>query len=296
MFLQRGGVIFCEITGTRQYSLDLPQGGLELPCKLKFSAAAKEITKIRKLLTQVTPASPAELTSLEVKSACDSVSKPAMSATIPSATVMKDNMLVIPEPEGDTISDTEPATKKPRTADNSAETVWLKLGNILTWYDKEVISDNKELSDHHINYCQHLLSKQFPLIGGLVLTLLQNKPLKQKIVCGLQIIHRSERNHWIVASRIDSCHSPVKIYDSLYKSIHEGTITVVQNMFKKVGKFKIEIADMQEQEGSTDCGVFAIAVATSLLYGVSPSYNQDKMRDHLLCCLGSGSLSVFPSQ
>lgn len=107
--------------------MDLPQGGLDLPCKLKFSAPAKEITKIRKLLTQVTSASPAELTSLEVKSACDSVSKPAMSAAIPSATVMKDNMLVIPEPEGDTISDTEPATKKPRTADNSAKTVWGRI-------------------------------------------------------------------------------------------------------------------------------------------------------------------------
>lgn len=163
----------------------------------------------------------------------------------------------------------------------------------MTWYDKEVISNNEELNDHHINYCQCLLSKQFPLIGGLVLTLLQNKPLKQKLFVDYKLFIAK---HWIVASRIDSCHSPVKIYDSLYKSIHEGTIMVVQNMFKKVGKFKIEIADMQEQEGSTDCGVFAIAVATSLLYGVSPSYNQDKMRDHLLCCLDSGSLLVFPSQ
>ena len=41
IFLRRG-VIYCEITGTRQHSSDLPQGGLELPCKLKFSAASKE--------------------------------------------------------------------------------------------------------------------------------------------------------------------------------------------------------------------------------------------------------------
>ena len=106
--------------------------------------------------------------------------------------------------------------------------------NILTWYDKEVLSNGMELNDHNINNCQSLLKKQFPLIGELLLTLLQNKPIKQKIGCGLQIIHCNERNHWIVASRIDSCHSPIKIYDSLYKSIHKETITVVQNMFKKL--------------------------------------------------------------
>ena len=44
MFLQRGGEILGEVTGTRQYSSDLPQGELELPCKLKFSAASNEIT------------------------------------------------------------------------------------------------------------------------------------------------------------------------------------------------------------------------------------------------------------
>ena len=65
---------------------------------------------------------------------------------------------------------------------------------------------------------------------------------------------------------------------------------------KRLESLKFEIADMQVQKGSTDCGVFAIAVATSLLYGINPSYKQDKMRDHLLCCLDSGSLSVFPSQ
>jgi len=42
-FLRRGGVITCTVT---QYSNDLPQGGLEVPCCLKFSACSKEISKI----------------------------------------------------------------------------------------------------------------------------------------------------------------------------------------------------------------------------------------------------------
>ena len=36
LFLWRSGTIMCEVTGGRQYSADLEQGGLEVPCKLSF--------------------------------------------------------------------------------------------------------------------------------------------------------------------------------------------------------------------------------------------------------------------
>ena len=37
LFLRLGGTMNCEITdGHRQYSADLPQGGLEIPCKFVF--------------------------------------------------------------------------------------------------------------------------------------------------------------------------------------------------------------------------------------------------------------------
>ena len=54
-FLRRGGIITCTITGARQYSSDLPQGGLEIPCRLTFSASSKEISKIKKLLPLAPP-------------------------------------------------------------------------------------------------------------------------------------------------------------------------------------------------------------------------------------------------
>ena len=50
LFITRGGNITCEISGSRQYSADLPQGGLELPCRLIFSGSAKEISKLENLL------------------------------------------------------------------------------------------------------------------------------------------------------------------------------------------------------------------------------------------------------
>ena len=52
LFLWRGGSIACVITGTRRYSVDLPQGGLEISCKLLFTGKPQEINKLQKLLKQ----------------------------------------------------------------------------------------------------------------------------------------------------------------------------------------------------------------------------------------------------
>ena len=52
LFLRRGRDIHCTVTGRRQHSSDLPQGGLEIPCIIEFrhSAKPKEIAKLKKLL------------------------------------------------------------------------------------------------------------------------------------------------------------------------------------------------------------------------------------------------------
>ena len=49
LFLRRGGNIHCIISGERRYSRDLPQGGLEIPCRIIFSGEPKEIKKLIKL-------------------------------------------------------------------------------------------------------------------------------------------------------------------------------------------------------------------------------------------------------
>ena len=40
----------CKITGRRQHSKDLAQGGLEIPCTLTFEGGSKDITKVEKLI------------------------------------------------------------------------------------------------------------------------------------------------------------------------------------------------------------------------------------------------------
>lgn len=49
IFMRRGGSIVCVVSGGRRYSGDLPQGGLEIPCRLVFTAKAKEIKKLKRL-------------------------------------------------------------------------------------------------------------------------------------------------------------------------------------------------------------------------------------------------------
>ena len=51
VFIRRGGSITCVVYGPRRYSSDLPQGGLELLCKLLFHAPSLlESNKMKKLI------------------------------------------------------------------------------------------------------------------------------------------------------------------------------------------------------------------------------------------------------
>ena len=51
LFLRRDGTIQCKVTGSRQYSHDLPQGGLEIPCQLIFEGDSKYIHKVEKSMS-----------------------------------------------------------------------------------------------------------------------------------------------------------------------------------------------------------------------------------------------------
>ena len=54
LFLLRNGTIDCVVIGSRRYSADLPQGGLEVPCKLIFNGKHEEIKKLKRLFARKT--------------------------------------------------------------------------------------------------------------------------------------------------------------------------------------------------------------------------------------------------
>ena len=53
----------------------------------------------------------------------------------------------------------------------------------------------------------------------------------------------------------------------------------------------------QKQLGGADCGLFAIAFATTLAYGKQASrmrFVQEELRAHFVNCLNKGIMALFP--
>ena len=53
LFLRQRGSISCEVTGSRRRSIDLPQGGLELPCILTFSGPEELMDKLKMRIDEI---------------------------------------------------------------------------------------------------------------------------------------------------------------------------------------------------------------------------------------------------
>jgi len=51
LFMRHGGAIQCKVTGSRQYSRDISQGGLEIPCQLIFTGDPKYQQKVKKAMS-----------------------------------------------------------------------------------------------------------------------------------------------------------------------------------------------------------------------------------------------------
>ena len=276
LFLLKKGSITCQITGNRRYSVDLPQGGLEVPCNLTFVGLDRDIGKVVQLITAA-PTESSNITPTSKKDEQDSEEPPSKKSKV-------ENVLPV---NVDNVVDTSPSQE-----------VWLKCyGCFMIQSDKVILEGGGQLSDRHINYAQILLQKQFPLVQGLGNTLLQSRKPLQAIKQGLQILH-DRGNHWLVASNIGCPENTINLYDSAFSNVSDGTWKVIQNLFQATNSTAIKMVDMQKQTGGNDCGLFAIAVTVTLLHKCNVSntkFVQDKMRQHLCECFVNGTFTLFPS-
>ena len=71
-----------------------------------------------------------------------------------------------------------------------------------------------------------------------------------------------------MASNLQGSKCEIKVFDSLYTSVHKDTQKIILNLFETRGKTKLKVAEMSTQEGVNDCGVFAIAAATVVAFGL----------------------------
>ena len=149
----RSGSITCIITGTRRYSRDLVQGGLEVPCTLIFKGEPSKIEKVKGLLKE----NKSKIASSEVESNDNSKEdQPVAGNEVKDVEIISDQEF-------------HSSPKRQRT---DCESEWVCLGGMsLQVKDKDIIIQGEKLTDKHMNASQKLLKEQFTLIEGLCTTL-----------------------------------------------------------------------------------------------------------------------------
>ena len=172
-----------------------------------------------------------------------------------------------------------------------------------TNFDRQIenqIVKHQMLEDDTINLGQHILFKQFKCMDGLDLTNLPPSEFSSLQEYFVQILHALE-NHWITLYWLKDLNE-IRVFDSLNytkdKKYSKKTIKLFAKMINSTSsQFKVNVMPVQQQPNAIDCGLFAIAFATDLLYGNSPSnvsYEHEKMRQHLFICLQQDSFTLFP--
>ena len=113
----------------------------------------------------------------------------------------------------------------------------------------------------------------------------------------VQLLHTG-KDHWVCISSVGCPPGTVKLFDSLYCDIISQEVkNQVKDLLAESFQ-KLEYAPCQQQTGGSDCRVFAIAFATSLVLGSTPqdmTFDIAKMRPHLVACLTAGAITQFPS-
>ena len=93
-------------------------------------------------------------------------------------------------------------------------------------------------------------------------------------------------NHWITISTLKCPPAVVCVYDSLHYQLSPSMKKTVADLLQTKKEHNIiQYINTQVQEGGSDCGLFAIATATTLCHGEDPvdlEYDQSLMRSHLL--------------
>ena len=150
-----------------------------------------------------------------------------------------------------------------------------------------------------------MLANDFPYVGGLQAVWViasdgcESVGTPEEDFVQILNVHN---NHWITLSNISCPKDTITVYDSLYDDISPSYKSkllkqIVYMLFPKSKHVTLQWADVQKQRGLNDCGLFAIAIATSLCYGILPQgcvWMQEMMRGHLSTCFHQGSLTCFP--
>ena len=106
-------------------------------------------------------------------------------------------------------------------------------------------------------------------------------------------------SHWLCIV-VNTATCVVEVMDSASSKLNEITMLQIAKIVNtKKPSFKIVVLPVQQQQGSSDCGLFAISFTTAFCNGsnvksLTISFNQTKMRSHLLKCFQKRKIEPFP--
>ena len=168
----------------------------------------------------------------------------------------------------------------------------------LTQDDFEIILDpNGWLHSSIIQKAQVLLKKVNPLVEGFQKPTLG--PVRNfDVVSGefVQILHTG-RDHWVCISSIGCLAGQVNLYDSLYNDVILQEVVDQAKDLVARDLISLNYVPTQQQNNGSDCGVYAIAFATCLVFGIDlkyVSFDIVEMRPHLASCLHAEKIELFP--
>ena len=156
---------------------------------------------------------------------------------------------------------------------------WISIDKLmLTEKEKTAITNGQQLSDIHITAAQRLLKAQFSHLNGSVYQL--SKPLThyENVIQILNVNNPDNANidHWSVLSTVNCGNTLGKVtcsyYDSAYSTLPFNTDEVIAQLLTRSSNcfdIKVSIISIGKQTGCTDCGLYAVANATSLAHDTS---------------------------
>lgn len=165
--------------------------------------------------------------------------------------------------------------------------------------DITILRSSSWLTESLINAGMELLKTAYPHVKGFqncsLSDTLMFEPLKNDFI---QILN-CERKHWICVSTIDCANGKIKVYDSLRTgdiplTTQESISTLLHTTKKSVS---LMFPDVQQQDNSFDCGLFALAYASSICQNIDPAtvlYEKLSLRSHFLSCLVNKEFIPFP--
>jgi len=118
-------------------------------------------------------------------------------------------------------------------------------------------------------------------------------------------IHFVNENHWVASSYLNGV---ISLYDSLPCDIPTISDGLAEQLARIYGNLESSVKEscltihhvpVQKQEGVSDCGLFSIAFAYHAAIGENnleqTTFDQKKLRSHLVACLETKHFSKFPT-